>query len=427
MWGGTDEAASIAGDPGLARRGRQPDRHRAGLRQGPGGGDRRQGDRRAAATRWCWPPNAAWSGIPTRGNHFFDYDGKPVHRYLGAESIAHELEQSLKRLGTDHIDLYITHWQDPTTPVAETMEALEKLKRAGQDPLDRRQQPRADDLEAYVAAGGLDAIQESTAWSSATSRRRCCRSAAAHGVSIAQLLVAGARPAAGRIGPDRTFDGDDQRKDNPRFSIANREKGRRLLSEIAPVAEAHGARRRRSSSPGRCSSPGSPSRCAARAIPTRRARTRRRALDSPGDINRISAAATRHLTDSTPEPDSETRSAGAAAAAERCPIAEDKLATRMRRDGACARRRRRHQRHRRVPRTGAAGPAGAAGRARRLLLGLQRRAVAHDPRRPALPGERRVRAGRESLRERDALLRNAPHYGAAAADHDPDRACSPAC
>ena len=66
-----------------------------------------------------------------KGNHFFDQDGKPVHRYLGRESIAHELEQSLRRLGTDHIDLYITHWQDPTTPIAETMGALEDLKQAG--------------------------------------------------------------------------------------------------------------------------------------------------------------------------------------------------------------------------------------------------------------------------------------------------------
>ena len=45
------------------------------------------------------------------------------------------------------------------------------------------------------------------------------------------------------------------------------------------------------------------------------------------------------------------------------------------------------------PRTGVAGPARAAGRAQRLLLRLQRGALAHDPWRPALPGERRVRSG----------------------------------
>ena len=53
-----------------------------------------------------------------KGNHFFDYDGQPVHRYLGKDGIIHEVEQSLKRLKTDYIDHYITHWQDPTTPIA---------------------------------------------------------------------------------------------------------------------------------------------------------------------------------------------------------------------------------------------------------------------------------------------------------------------
>jgi methylglyoxal reductase len=37
---------------------------------------------------------------------------------------SHEIDESLRRLRTDYIDLYITHWQDPTTPVAETMVTL---------------------------------------------------------------------------------------------------------------------------------------------------------------------------------------------------------------------------------------------------------------------------------------------------------------
>jgi hypothetical protein len=56
------------------------------------------------------------------------------------DSIIHEVEESLRRLGTDYIDLYITHWQDPTTPIEETVAALEELKKAGQDPRDRREQ-----------------------------------------------------------------------------------------------------------------------------------------------------------------------------------------------------------------------------------------------------------------------------------------------
>ena len=59
-----------------------------------------------------------------QGRHFFDEDGQAVHRHLGRDSIFHEVEQSLARLRTDYIDLYITHWQDETTPVAETMDCL---------------------------------------------------------------------------------------------------------------------------------------------------------------------------------------------------------------------------------------------------------------------------------------------------------------
>lgn len=62
-----------------------------------------------------------------------DNEGKPidVYKYAGAESIVKECEDSLKRLGTDYIDLYQIHWPDSTTPIQETMEAVSKLVRDG--------------------------------------------------------------------------------------------------------------------------------------------------------------------------------------------------------------------------------------------------------------------------------------------------------
>lgn len=54
-----------------------------------------------------------------------------IYRNGGKESIIRECENSLTRLKTDHIDLYQQHWPDPHTPVEETMEALELLKRQG--------------------------------------------------------------------------------------------------------------------------------------------------------------------------------------------------------------------------------------------------------------------------------------------------------
>ena len=40
-------------------------------------------------------------------------------------------EESLQRLGTDHLDLVLMHWPDPETPIAETMRALEELRTEG--------------------------------------------------------------------------------------------------------------------------------------------------------------------------------------------------------------------------------------------------------------------------------------------------------
>src|SRR5438105_10317691 len=40
-------------------------------------------------------------------------------------------EESLQRLGTDHLDLLLMHWPDPETPIAETMRALEELRTEG--------------------------------------------------------------------------------------------------------------------------------------------------------------------------------------------------------------------------------------------------------------------------------------------------------
>ncbi|RYE81185.1 MAG: aldo/keto reductase, partial [Hyphomicrobiales bacterium] len=53
------------------------------------------------------------------------------HRDLSAKWIAEEVDASLKRLQTDYIDLYQTHWPDPETPQEETLAALDKLVKAG--------------------------------------------------------------------------------------------------------------------------------------------------------------------------------------------------------------------------------------------------------------------------------------------------------
>jgi aryl-alcohol dehydrogenase-like predicted oxidoreductase len=58
--------------------------------------------------------------------------GAPEGEHGGSEPyITRHCEESLSRLGTDHIDLYLLHQPDAETPIAETLTALAKLRDAG--------------------------------------------------------------------------------------------------------------------------------------------------------------------------------------------------------------------------------------------------------------------------------------------------------
>ncbi|MDX6188061.1 aldo/keto reductase [Flavobacterium sp. Fl-318] len=77
-----------------------------------------------------------WDGSNKgKGDFFFDADDNekklPVYKFASKENIIKEVEESLKRLKTDYIDLLQIHWPDSTTPIQETMEAMDLLIKQG--------------------------------------------------------------------------------------------------------------------------------------------------------------------------------------------------------------------------------------------------------------------------------------------------------
>jgi len=68
------------------------------------------------------------SGVPRRDIFLTT---KVSHEYLRADDFARSVEQSLKNLGVDFVDLLLVHWPNPDIPLREPIPALAKAKRQG--------------------------------------------------------------------------------------------------------------------------------------------------------------------------------------------------------------------------------------------------------------------------------------------------------
>jgi len=240
MWGGTDETESISAiqaslDAGVTLIDTAPAYGLGRSEEIVGKALAGRRDRAVIATK-C---GLVWH--TDKGRHFFDQHGKPVHRYLGRDAIFHEVEESLRRLGTDYIDLYITHWQDPTTPIEETVRALEDLKTSGKIRAIGASNVSALELEAYIAADGLDAIQERFSMIDREIESELLPLTRANGISTLSYSSLALGLLSGTVGPERIFSGDDQRRDNPRFSVSNCDKAQAFAKAIRPVADRHEA------------------------------------------------------------------------------------------------------------------------------------------------------------------------------------------
>lgn len=162
-----------------------------------------------------------------RGPVFFELEGHTVRRLLRPDAIRREIEDSLRRLGTEYIDLYQTHWQttEPDTdPIAGTMECLVRLKEEGKIRAIGASNVDIGHIRQYQAAGVLDAIQPRYSMLDRAIERDLLPYCGEHRISTLVYSPLEQGLLTGRIGMDYVIAPGEYRGNIPWFAPANRRK-----------------------------------------------------------------------------------------------------------------------------------------------------------------------------------------------------------
>ncbi len=165
--------------------------------------------------------------------------GKEVTIYRDGrkESIIKECDDSLRRLKTDYIDLYQQHWPDVNTPIAETMEALDILKKQGKilaggvSNYSAQQMAEADKYYRLVSNQVAYSIvkrdieNELVPYCIANNKAIIAYSPLQRGI------------LTGKITSNYVFKDGDNRPDTPYYKEPNLSAINQILKEIKPIAD----------------------------------------------------------------------------------------------------------------------------------------------------------------------------------------------
>lgn len=164
-----------------------------------------------------------------------------IYKVLKPDSIIEECDLSLKRLNVDVIDLYQCHWPDTTTPIADTMGALMKLKEQGKI--------RAIGVSNFTPAMMRECLNTAPLASDQPKYSLLAREIEADvlpfcrenniGVIVYSPLAQGL--LTGKVTMDRQFAPGDLRVNTPWFQPQNRQRVLDALGRIRPIADAHRA------------------------------------------------------------------------------------------------------------------------------------------------------------------------------------------
>jgi aryl-alcohol dehydrogenase-like predicted oxidoreductase len=138
-------------------------------------------------------------------------------RNASRQRLLKEIDDSLERLQTDRIDLYLVHWPDPNVPQEETAEAMNTLFKAGKiravgvSNYDPRQ------MDQFRAVAPLQAVEPPYNLFEREIERDVLPYCKNHDIAILGYGVLCRGLLSGKMASDREFSGDDLRQVDPKF------------------------------------------------------------------------------------------------------------------------------------------------------------------------------------------------------------------
>lgn len=152
------------------------------------------------------------------------------------EYVRQACEGSLRRLGTDHIDLYYQHRVDPSTPIEETVGAMAELVQEGKVRFLGLSEASADTLRRASAVHPIAALQsEYSLWSRDPEDGvlAACREL---GIGLVAYSPLGRGFLTGQIQRFEDLDADDYRRHTPRFQGENFQRNLDVVARIKEMA-----------------------------------------------------------------------------------------------------------------------------------------------------------------------------------------------
>lgn len=172
----------------------------------------------------------------TRGSFFAELDGKRMHRSLRPDTLQIEIENSLRRLRTDYIDLYQTHWPSMPpdfTPIADSMAVLLKLREQGKIRAIGVCNVTLDELQENIRCGDVVSDQLRYSMLNRDAEKDILPYCAQHNVATLTYMSLEQGLLTGKIGMDRVFKPTEFRSNtywNTWFIPANRQRVLDLLA-----------------------------------------------------------------------------------------------------------------------------------------------------------------------------------------------------